>query len=459
MSDEITFRYLNPEQQERFTFTMYQVLTSCGFTVTETTQIERDLCQQFSLAEIGHIRPEQVTEAQQWMVAAWMTDQLDRHLRKVSVLQDEIEKEVQTSYLMVNRQKTLLVTAFRRGMAAILLLALILQPVLAWRTVPIIQQAPSVATSRPIDLTDLPANARPISFDNLAALEWELATRKIPTFYSAEATRADLPLVPFNRINTDCQNGRTPSEEGKTLLAKTLARIAPCIYSLGGTLYPDVSAYFGQQFTSDCIMKFDSYTQSLLASYGSPAMLVQIDPTLGGGVATMIFYKATGEAQFLFYSLEQQYIANNVMRLDHPAVDRQSVINDELHLAFACYDYKPEGSNRSDTGRCPFCDLCRVCLNPIVRDANAKYNLLKAGIESSASAAAITQCRSVPTFLYRAACLVSILLARKIALNAAAEDYNKSVRDALEQCKKDIAEKTKDLPGGVVRCEYRETPQ
>ncbi len=376
--------------------------------------------------------------------------------------------DISTLAVHFNRHRLLVAQQLPRLLNLLLMLALSLQP--AFAVTPVwtllqsglsLQPPPSVANSQPIDLTNLPPNARPIPFATMAALEMELATRGLPRFYDSEATRAEVEPVSFDRVNKDCQNGRTPSEAGKKLVADAIEQITPGILALGGTFYPDVAAYFGVGFVNDCVMKFDDYTQGLLANYGSPAMLVQIDPNvLGGGVATMIFYKATGEAQFLFYSLEMQHITNNVMRLDHPATQRQSVINDALRLALLCFEYKPEPTSRGgDRNRCPFCDLCRLCLNNVVGDANRKYNVLKAGIEAGTIYGAIEKCSAVNTYLYRAGCLVAVLIGRKIALNAAAEDYNQAVRAGLEQCKKDIAEKTKDLPGGVVRCEYRETPQ
>ena len=49
MSEEITFRYLNEEEQNRFTITMYQAITACGLAVDNTGPIARDLCRHFAL--------------------------------------------------------------------------------------------------------------------------------------------------------------------------------------------------------------------------------------------------------------------------------------------------------------------------------------------------------------------------------------------------------------------------
>jgi hypothetical protein len=92
-----------------------------------------------------------------------------------------------------------------------------------------------------------------------------------------------------------------------------------------------------------------------------------------------------------------------------------------------------------------------------VNDANKKYNGMKDGIEEGVLVGAVTGCTKVSSFLYRAGCLLAALWGRKIAINIITEDYNQSVREKLDQCKKDIAERTKDLPGGVVRCDYRES--
>lgn len=55
MSEEITFRYLNEDEQLRFTTTLYQVVTGCGLQVDNTEPLERELRQQFGLHDTGDL--------------------------------------------------------------------------------------------------------------------------------------------------------------------------------------------------------------------------------------------------------------------------------------------------------------------------------------------------------------------------------------------------------------------
>ena len=82
MSEQLKFRYLNAEQQEKLLFCLYQALTACGYQPTEINKIEPAYCERFGVLEIGHTRPEQLQEAREWIVSVWVFDELEGRMSR-----------------------------------------------------------------------------------------------------------------------------------------------------------------------------------------------------------------------------------------------------------------------------------------------------------------------------------------------------------------------------------------